>query len=117
MTPASSDRPVFKLIWGDREIALEEGENLLGRDPLSVACIDVASVSRHHARITVTGDQATIEDLDSKNGTYVRDRKLRGATPLADGDALRLGSVPLIFRRFGSGGSTQTAWTGDGQSQ
>jgi DNA-binding winged helix-turn-helix (wHTH) protein len=113
--PASKDRPVFKLIWGDREIALEEGENLLGRDPLSVACIDVASVSRHHARITVTGEEATIEDLGSKNGTWVLGRKLKNATPLHDGDALRLGSVPLMFRRFGSGGTTQTAFTSGNQ--
>jgi DNA-binding winged helix-turn-helix (wHTH) protein len=114
-TSAAGERPVFKLIWGDREIALDEGENLLGRDPLSIACIDVGSVSRHHARITVTGDQATIEDLDSKNGTYVRGRRLKGGAPLHDGDALRLGSVPLMFRRFGSGGTTQTAFTSGSQ--
>ena len=101
--------PVFKLIWGDREIALSEGENLLGRDPLSVACIDVASVSRHHARIVVAGDRITIEDLGSKNGTHVRGKKVKGSAPLRDGDPIRLGSVPLVLRRFESGGTTETA--------
>ena len=100
---------VFKLIWGDREIALSEGENLLGRDPLAVACIDVASVSRHHARIVVSGDKVTIEDLGSKNGTHVRGRKVKTAAPLHDGDPIRLGSVPLVLRRFEAGGTTETA--------
>ena len=55
--------PIFKLLWRDREIALREGENILGRDEASVAWIDVSSVSRHHARIVVSGDRATVEDL------------------------------------------------------
>ncbi len=100
---------VFKLIWGDREIALVEGENMLGRDPLSVACIDVASVSRHHAKIIVSGDKASLEDLGSKNGSFVRGRRVKTSTALRDGDALRLGSVPLVLRRFESGGTTETA--------
>src|SRR5664279_979466 len=62
--PGDPGRPVvFKLIWGGREIALDPGENVLGRDPLCIACIDVASVSRRHARIAVHGDRATVEDL------------------------------------------------------
>lgn len=100
---------IFKLIWGDREIALAEGENLLGRDPLSVACIDVASVSRHHAKIIVSGDKASLEDLGSKNGSFVRGRRIKSSTAIHDGDAIRLGSVPLVLRRFGSGGTTETA--------
>ena len=95
--------PVFLLSWGEREIVLDPGENLLGRDPLSAACIVVESVSRHHARIIVSDDGALLEDLGSKNGTYLRGKKLRGSAPLQDGDAIRLGSVPLTFHRFDSG--------------
>ncbi len=101
--------PVFKLIWGDREIALGEGENLLGRDPLAVACIDVHSVSRHHARIRVSGEKATLEDLGSKNGTFLRGKKLQSPARLGDGDEIRIGTVPMIFRRFSRGMTTQTA--------
>ncbi len=103
---------VFKLIWGDREIALAEGENVLGRAPDSVLCIDVHSVSRHHARIMVSGEQATLEDLGSKNGTYVADRKLTSPTPLADGDRIRIGTAPMTFRRFSRGGTTETSRSG-----
>src|SRR5690242_11115660 len=47
---------VFRLIWGDREISLSEGPNVLGRDRAAVAWLDAYSVSRQHARITVSGD-------------------------------------------------------------
>ena len=98
--------PVFKLIWGDREIALVEGENLLGRDPKSIACIDVASVSRHHAKIVVRGEKVTIEDLGSKNGTQVRGERVSGSVELEDGDVIRIGAVVLSFRMPTRPGST-----------
>jgi DNA-binding winged helix-turn-helix (wHTH) protein len=103
--------PVFKLIWGDREIALGEGENVLGRDPVSLVCVDIASVSRHHARILVEGDLATLEDLGSKNGTFRRGRKLKSPEALADGDEIRIGTVPMVFRKFSDGATTETART------
>jgi DNA-binding winged helix-turn-helix (wHTH) protein len=101
-------RSIFKLLWQDREIALAEGENGLGRDEESVAWIDVYSVSRHHARIVVAGEEATLEDLGSKNGTFVRGRRIRGPVPIEDGDTIRIGTVSLVLRRFISGRSTQT---------
>jgi pSer/pThr/pTyr-binding forkhead associated (FHA) protein len=51
---------------------------------------------------------ATLEDLGSKNGTYVGDRRLDSATPLADGDAFRIGSVELSFSALRTWGSTHT---------
>ena len=107
--PVARPQSMFKLIWGDREIALAEGENLLGRDPSSFICIDAYSVSRHHARVMVSGDHATIEDLGSKNGTFVGKRRLTSASPLEDGDEIRIGTVPMKVRRFPRGGTTQTA--------
>ena len=99
---------VFRLVWGDREISLVEGVNVLGRDREAVAWIDVYSVSRQHARIVVAGDDATLEDLGSKNGTFLRGDPVRGAMPLADGDEIRIGTAVMTLRRF-SGVSTQTA--------
>jgi len=52
---------------------------------------------------------ATIEDLDSKNGTYVRGERVSAApVPLSDGDELRIGSVSLRFRQQTTSGSTMT---------
>ena len=102
---------VFKLVWGDREIALEEGENILGRDRAAVAWIDVPSVSRHHARIVVSGGRATLEDLKSKNGTYLQGQKVSSPRALSDGNRIRIGSVNLTLRRFVGGASTQSTRT------
>lgn len=99
-----------RLLWEDRLIPLSPGENLLGRDEDVNVRIDAPSVSRRHARITVAaGEPATIEDLGSKNGTWVGERRLDGGrAPLRDGDALRLGKVELLFLDSKEKGSTQT---------
>ncbi len=70
--------------------------------------LDSPDVSRRHARITIAGDEATIEDLESKNGTFVMDRRLQAATRLVDGDMIRLGSFQLTFTAVRSRGSTET---------
>ena len=103
------EAPVFKLAWSDREIALHEGENILGRDRDAVAWIDVHSVSRHHAKIRVSGEHATIEDLGSKNGTFLEGRRLTSPRSVIDGNRIRIGTVEMTFRRYLQGISTESA--------
>jgi DNA-binding winged helix-turn-helix (wHTH) protein len=86
------------LIIGRREVALVPGENLLGREAGAVVWLDSASVSRRHARIVVSGETATLEDLGSRNGTRIRDREVKGPVPLSDGDPIEIGSVQMTFR-------------------
>ena len=88
------------LSWNDRTIQLAEGENVVGRDPRCDAWVDVSGVSRRHARIAVAGDEVTIEDLDSSNGTFVGGRKVTAPRRLEDGDVLELGSATLTFRSW-----------------
>jgi pSer/pThr/pTyr-binding forkhead associated (FHA) protein len=71
--------------------------------------IDAAGVCRHHARIRLDDDAATLEDLGSKNGTYVKGRRVSAPARLADGDQIRLGSVVITFRIPAPVGSTETA--------
>ena len=106
---ATGQGAVFKLIWADRSIALQEGENVLGRERDATAWIDVYSVSRRHARIVVSGYRATLEDLGSKNGTFLRGEAVTRPTPLSDGDRLRIGTVEMTFRRHVGAVSTQSA--------
>jgi len=87
-----------RLYYDGRELALAEGETIIGRADDATALVDAASVSRYHARIRVRAGHATIEDLESKNGTFVRDERLAGPCELQDGDEIRLGHVPLTFR-------------------
>ena len=57
-----------------------------------------STVSRRHARIKIDAKGAVIEDLKSKNGTYVNDRRVSGPTPVTDGDQVRIGSLLFTFR-------------------
>ena len=95
-----------RLVWGGHEVLLDEGENVLGRDPGTRGSIPDASISRRHARITVRAGTATLEDLDSKNGSFVGEKRVTSPTPLSDGDAVRLGLVQLVFRAAPGGSST-----------
>jgi DNA-binding winged helix-turn-helix (wHTH) protein len=105
--PAKSD-VVFKLLWADREIMLQDGENILGREREAVAWIDVHSVSRRHARIVVSGDRATLEDLGSKNGTFLQGLAVNAPSVLKDGAQVRIGTVEMILRRYVGGVSTES---------
>jgi DNA-binding winged helix-turn-helix (wHTH) protein len=86
------------LFWDSRQIALIEGDNLIGRAQDAAVWVDARGISRHHARIRLDGQVATIEDLGSKNGTYVAGQPVTAPMRLADGDEIRLGSVVLTFR-------------------
>jgi len=97
---------VYRLLWGRREIALDRGDNLVGRDREAVVWIDDESVSRRHASIRIGGEGAEVEDLGSKNGTYVRDKKIRRPTPLADRDVVKIGPAALTLRVLRRTGST-----------
>jgi DNA-binding winged helix-turn-helix (wHTH) protein len=99
---------VFRLIWGVREVALASGENILGREPAAAVFVDDATVSRHHARIVVEEGRARIEDIGSKNGTWLRGARIAGPSALGDGDDLRIGSVPMTFRCFAAESPTET---------
>jgi DNA-binding winged helix-turn-helix (wHTH) protein len=97
------------LFWGRQELPLRKGENILGRDPRATQLLDAASVSRRHALIRVSGGEAVLEDSGSKNGTFLRGKKLTGPVPLKDGDDIRLGSIQVTYRRFEAADSTATA--------
>ena len=103
---AASQKLVYRLIWGTREIALGPGENLLGRDEAAVVWIDSALVSRRHARIVIGETEAVLEDLGSMNGTYLRGKRIEAPARLADEDQLTIGPASLTFRVFQQTAST-----------
>lgn len=115
---ASIDRgpaaaPAAAQIWhwidvNGRRIRLLEGENVIGRDPASRVWLDVASVSRRHARIVIGEGGALLEDLGSKNRTTVGEAVLDGQADLHDGDAISIGPFRLVYRTSRSGMPTET---------
>jgi Transcriptional regulatory protein, C terminal/FHA domain len=110
-TPGEApDTGAPRVIWGRRVTPLVEGENVLGRDENATVRIDVPGVSRRHARIDVRGNHATIQDLGSKNGTFLVEQEAPVTAPvlLLDGAAFRLGRIQLVFRNSPEYGSTVT---------
>ena len=98
----------YRVIWGRREISLDPGDNLIGRDPDAVVWIDDDSVSRRHARIAIGAEGATIEDLGSKNGTWIGGAQIRGPVRLADRDVVTVGPAQLRLRALRRVGSTRS---------
>src|SRR5262245_47182885 len=96
------------LFCGAREFPLHDGEHIVGREPTAAIYLDSPKVSRRHARFLVNGVSATLEDLGSKNGSYVRGERISGPTPLQSGDHTRIGPFTLIFRVGTYSGTTQT---------
>lgn len=97
----------FRLIWEGKAVPLADGASVIGRDPEATVWVDAASVSRRHARIQVGVDEAIVEDLGSKNGTFVNGRRVERPTALSDGDEIRVGVAVLLVRAF-IDASTQT---------
>jgi hypothetical protein len=100
--PPPRPKGVCRLAWGNRRIRLAEGPNTIGRAQNAVVTIDSGRVSRQHARITVTMGRAVLEDLGSKNGTFVGTRRIDAPTELQDGDEIGVGPVCLRFESRGS---------------
>lgn len=97
--PAARRRGLYlSLEWDGGEVALHDGENVIGRERDAVAWIESASVSRRHARILVSGGTATLEDLGSKNGTFHRGQRVTSPVVLANGEEIVVGTVPLRLR-------------------
>ena len=88
---------------------LRPGENVLGRSNEAAVWIDDCSVSRRHAVIRVCDSGPTLEDCESRNGTYIRRQRIDGPVPLADGDGIVLGDVLLTFRAFSRDGTSIAA--------
>jgi DNA-binding winged helix-turn-helix (wHTH) protein len=103
---AASAEHRFRLVRGKRTFPLFEGENILGRDPEARVSIDHASVSRHHARISVRDGNAELEDLGSRNGTFLSGGSVKSPTILKDGDVIGLGPVTFVFEILGTSGTT-----------
>ncbi len=107
--PAREVEASFRLLAGEEEFRLREGRTIVGRDRSAGVFLDDSTVSRRHARLVVDGPRVTIEDLGSKNGTFVSGRKVEGVSALEDGDEIQVGSVFVTFQTAPEGRSTATA--------
>lgn len=88
----------FALVSGRRVYPLAVGANTIGRAGECAVAVESAEVSRRHACLTVTPRGATIDDLGSKNGTFVNGARIRDSAVLRDGDQVSLGQLDFRFR-------------------
>lgn len=68
----------------------------IGRAPTNDLVLTDSKVSGRHAVVWVGGGEIKVEDLTSKNGTFINDRKVEGQAVLQEGDVLRLGRNTLL---------------------
>lgn len=95
---AGSPLASIEVLWMKQSVPLTDGEHIAGRDVDCSLVIDGTTVSRRHARITVAGGAATIEDLDSMNGTFVNGTRITAPARLGPGDEFALGTEVLRVR-------------------
>jgi hypothetical protein len=87
----------FRLRFLLQEIDLPQGDTLVGRSANCQVTLDDPLVSREHARIRIQDTNATVEDLGSRNGVQVGGKPITGATPIQNGDRIRIGTQELVF--------------------
>jgi len=80
-----------RLVHGHRLSAV----NLIGRAADNTIVLSDERVSAHHARITFTGGQWLLEDLGSRNGTFVNELQLEGPLVVTLEDRIQIGAVIL----------------------
>ena len=90
---------VAHLPQGRQSWPLPEGETVIGRFPPSQVLLPPDSVSKVHAKIRRRGDQFEIQDLDSKNGTWLNQQEVHAVRPFAPGDIITIATVALQVDR------------------
>jgi len=99
LPPARASMATIEVLWMKQSVPLTDGEHIAGRDADCSLVVDGTTVSRRHARIIVAHGAATIEDLNSTNGTHVNGTRISAPTRLVPGDEFALGSEVLRLRR------------------
>jgi serine phosphatase RsbU (regulator of sigma subunit)/pSer/pThr/pTyr-binding forkhead associated (FHA) protein len=70
---------------------------ILGRHPECDVVLDAGAVSRQHARIVKIGDDYLVEDLRSRNGTFLNGRRVEGQEKLAENDQIKICDLVFTF--------------------
>jgi len=79
-----------------KEIPLKQGTLTIGRTAANDLPIDNLAVSGHHAKIAYEGDKFVLEDLNSLNGTFVNNQRVRKSS-LKNGDEILIGKHTLVY--------------------
>ena len=105
----SEQKEAALLLWMEGEEikgrwTLAKPATSIGRWEDNDVVVDDRWVSRYHAQVRREDEGYVVQDLSSKNGTFVNGRRIAAPTPLADGDEIQV--TPLIKLTFVDYGST-----------
>ena len=92
--------PRFVIVDGPmagQVFSLGDDRKSLGRGPMNDVDLSDMQISQRHCLVKAHGGQFAIVDLGSRNGTFLNEVKIEGATLLKDGDEVRLGTTKLMF--------------------
>lgn len=96
------------LVIDDRSFVLPTGTSLIGREPDCTVVLPYSNVSRHHARLELYANRATLEDLGSRNGTFVDSVRIADRVSLGRGHEISFGGVLALFKCEPPSASTLT---------
>ena len=90
-----------KLAFADHasfgEHIFQQPKITLGRAPSCDCMIDNSTVSTEHARLSYHHSQWWVEDLSSRNGTFLNQTRIEVPTVIIAGDEIRCGEVEFVF--------------------
>jgi two-component system, cell cycle response regulator len=95
-------KPVLTVLTGGasgKQFKVSKGSAVIGRGPTVELRVEDDGISRAHARIRAETNRAWVEDMSSRNGTFVNGAKIAAPTELRDGDKIQVGRSTII--RFG----------------
>jgi pSer/pThr/pTyr-binding forkhead associated (FHA) protein len=99
----------FRLRYQHHDLALGDGQFVVGRSAGCQLSLDDPLVSRRHAMLIVSRDIVTVEDLGSRNGVIVNGQRIPGKTAIQPGDKILIGSQELILLRGRENAMRETA--------
>lgn len=80
-----------------RSVTLTKSEHIVGRSTeVDISFPDNPNISRKHARFLIQGESVVVQDLGSKNGTFVNGRRVQSAV-LHNGSVVSIGKVEFLF--------------------
>jgi len=82
----------------NQEYLLAEADRHIGRDGSNDIAVDDPQMSARHARIFLVEGKFWVEDLGSRNGTYLNGNRISACACLQDEDLLKMGQTVLKFK-------------------
>lgn len=105
MSERKSEKPILTVIEGkyaNQHWAMDKDEIIIGRDDTCDVILPERQVSRQHIRIFKHDSQYYIEDLQSRNGTWVNGQRVEGMRELYDNDEIHI-ALAIRMQFIGSG--------------